>query len=130
MRFTVYFRGKFPGRPVQSTKVRSYIAQYPIIKIAQGDFTLYSQADRFNQISSRLWRRLFVHKYQPLSIVSYSFKQLSELEQCRVIEPYPRFHTAAQYLNLGSFSREPETLPLSQCLTVKYELRLFSMTLA
>ena len=53
------------------------------------------------------------YTYPPLSIVSYSFIQLSELEQCRVKKRAQGFNTAAQDSNPGSRSRESEALPLS-----------------
>ena len=50
-----------------------------------------------------------------MSIVRYSFIQLSELEQCRVKKLAQGFNTAAQDSNPGSRSRESEALPLSHC---------------
>ena len=58
-------------------------------------FSLYSLADIFNRIPSRLfWEtyshaainvlRIFVHKYPPVSIARCSFILLGKLEQCRV----------------------------------------------
>ena len=69
--------------------------QYPILRIVQKRFTLDSLTDLFHQTPSRfLWesfslvainsRRLLVRVYSPLSIARYSFKQLSELERCRM----------------------------------------------
>ena len=48
-----------------------------------------------------------------LSIVRYSFIQLSELEQFRVKKTCQGFNTAAQDLNPCSRSRKSEVLPLS-----------------
>ena len=53
--------------------------------------------------------------HPPLSIASYSFIQLCELEQCRVKTLAQGFNTAAQDSNPGSRSRESEALPLSLC---------------
>ena len=58
-------------------------------------FTVYSLADLFNQTTSHfLWeasshtainaRRIFVHKYPPMSIARHSFIRMSKLEQSRV----------------------------------------------
>ena len=55
------------------------------------------------------------YTYPPLSIVRYSFIQLSELDQCRVKKLAQGFNTAAQGSNPGPLSRESETLPLSHC---------------
>ena len=55
------------------------------------------------------------YTYPPLSIVRYSFKQLSELQQCRVKQIAQSVNTAAQDSNPGSRSRESEALPLSHC---------------
>ena len=47
----------------------------------------------------QLMRESCSYTYPPLSIVSYSFIQLSELEQCRVKKLAQGFNTAAQNLN-------------------------------
>ena len=89
-------------------------------------FTLYSLTDLFNQTPSQLLCETSSHMlqlmregcsytYPPLSIVTYSFIQLSELEQCRVKKPAKRFNTAAQDSNSGSRSRKCEALSLSHC---------------
>ena len=54
--------------------------------------------------------------YPPLSIARYSFTQLSELEQCRVIKVVQGFNTTAQDSNPGDLSRESEALHLSHCI--------------
>ena len=51
------------------------------------------------------------YTYPPLSTARYSFRQLSELEQCRVKKRAQGFNTAAQDLNPGSLSRKSEALP-------------------
>ena len=76
-------------------KISSYIAQYPILRITQSVLHFISLADLFNQTPSQLLLEASSHMlqlmregcsytYDPLSIVRYSFIQLSELEQCRV----------------------------------------------
>ena len=81
-----------------------------------------SLSDLFNQTPSHLlWeasshmlqlmREGCSYTYPPLSIVRYSFIQLSELEQCRVKKLAQCFKTAAQNSNPCPFSRESETLP-------------------
>ena len=107
-------------------KVSSYIAQYPILRTAQSALNFTSLTDLFTQTPSRLLREASSHMlqlmrevcsctYPPLSIVRYSFIQLSELEQCRVKQLVQGFNTAAQDSNLGPLSRESEVLPLSHC---------------
>ena len=105
-------------------KLSSYIAQYPILRIAQSDLHLMSLADLFNQTPSQLlWeasshmlqlmREGCLYTYPPLYISRYSVIQLSELKQCIVKTNW--FNTAAQYSNLGPLSRKSEALPLSHC---------------
>ena len=100
----------------------SYIAQYPVLRTVKSDLYFTSLTDLFNQTPSQLiWeassRMLHLmredcsYTYPPLSIVRYSFIQLSELEQCRVTKLAQRFNTAAKDSNPGSVSGE--SLPLS-----------------
>ena len=63
----------------------------------------------------QLMREGFSYKYPPLSIVRYSFIQLSELEQCRGKKLAQGFNTATQDSNPGSCSWETKALPLSHC---------------
>ena len=63
----------------------------------------------------QLMREGYSYTYPPLSIASYSFIQLSELELCRVNKLVQGFNTAAQDSNPDSRSRESEALPLSHC---------------
>ena len=63
----------------------------------------------------QLMREGYSYTYPPLSIASYSFIQLSELEQCRVKTVAQGFNTAAQVSNPGSRGREYEALPPSHC---------------
>ena len=78
--------------PPLKVKVSSYITQYPIFRIAQSAiYTLLSgRPVQSNTISVSLRsiqpRGNFAKtaKYSSLSIARYSFKQLSELEHCRV----------------------------------------------
>ena len=58
---------------------------------------------------------IHIYIYPPLSIVRYSFIQLSELEQCRVKKLAQGFNTTAQDSNPSSRNRESEALPLSHC---------------
>ena len=86
----------------RSKKVSSYIAHYPILRIAQSALHFTSLADLFNQTRSQLLCEASRHMLQliregcsythpPLSIAGNSFTQLSELEQCRVETTCPRF---------------------------------------
>ena len=102
--------------------ISSFIAQYPVLTIAQST-TLYFP-DRpvptqpFWEVSSHMLQLMCEgcsYTYPPLSIARYPFIQLSELEQCRVKKRAQGFNTAAQDLNMGSFSQESEALPLSHC---------------
>ena len=108
-------------------KASSYIAQYPVLRTVQSALHFTSLTDLFTQTPSQLlWeasshmlqlmRECCSYTYPPLSIASYSFIQLSELEQCRVKKLAQCFNTAAQDSNLGSRSRESEALPLSHCM--------------
>ena len=114
---------------VKEVKASSYIAQYPVLGIAQSALHFTSMADLFTQTPSRLLWEASSHKlqlmreggsytYPPLSIARYSFIQLSEKEQCRVKKLAQCFNTAAQDSNPGSRSRESEALPLSHCALV------------
>ena len=107
-------------------KASSYIAQYPVIRTVQSTLHFTSLTDLFTQTSSWLLWEASSHTlqlmckgcsytYPPLSIAKYSFIQLSELEQCRVITLAQGFNTLAQNSNPGSRSRESEALPLSHC---------------
>ena len=107
-------------------KASSYIAQYPVFRTVQSALHLTSLTDLFTQTPSRLlWeasshmlqlmREGCSYTYPPLSIVSYSFIQRSELEQCRVKKLAQGFNSAAQDSNPGSYSRESEALLLSHC---------------
>ena len=104
-------------------KASSYIAQYPVLRSAL-HFTYLT--DLFTQTPPRLiWeassrmldlmRECCSYTYPPLSIVRYLYKQLSELEQCRV-KPFAQgFSTAAQDSNPGSRNRESEAPSLNHC---------------
>ena len=108
-------------RSKKKLKASSYIAQYPVLRTVQSALHFTSLTDLFTQTlraSShmlQLMRESCSYTYPPLSIVSYSFKQLNELEQCRVKKLAQGFNTAAQDSNPGSRSRESEALPLSHC---------------
>ena len=98
--------------------------QFPVLRTAQSAFTLYFRgrptqsniiSTSLGSIQLHLMREGCSYTYPPLSIVRYSFIQLSELEQCRVKKLAQGFNTAAQDSNPGSLSRESEALPLSHC---------------
>ena len=120
------FRGQRRACKKKRQKASSYIAQYPVLSIAQSALHFTSLTDLFTQTPSRLlWeasshmlqlmREGCLYTYPPLSIARYSFIQLSELEQCRVKKLAQGFNTAAQDSNPGSRSRESNALPLSHC---------------
>ena len=111
-------------------KASSYIAQYPVLRTVQSTLHFTFLTDLFTQTPSRLlWEasshmlqlmRESSYTYPPLSIVRYSFIQLSELEQCGVKILGQGFNTVAQDSNPGSRSRESETLSLSHCTLLTY----------
>ena len=122
-------------------KVSSYIAQYPVLRAAQSALHFTSLTDLFNQTPFQLlWetsshilqlmRECCSYTYPPLSIASYSYIQLSELEQCRMKKLAEGFNTAAQDSNPGPLSRESEALPLSHCAlcTNTYGLDTLALT--
>ena len=95
----------YTGKPHGKVKVNFNIAQHPVLGIAQGTlhFTPWQTCSIGHYLNFSLKnpamlqlinaQRLFVHKYPPLSITSYFFIQLSELQQCRVNKTCPRFNT-------------------------------------
>ena len=108
-----------------------FIAQYPVLRTAQSALHFTSLTDLFTQTPSQLLWEASSHMlqlmhedglytYPPLSIASYSFIQLSELEQCRMKKLAQGFNTAAYNSNLDSSSRESEALPLSHCTLQTY----------
>ena len=80
----------------------------------------------------QLMREGCSYTYPPLSIARYSFTQLSELKQCRVIQLVQGFNTAAQDSSPGALSRESEALPLSHCINTNryYNLKLCIQSMA
>ena len=109
--------------------------QYPVLWTIQSALHFTSLRDLFTQTPSRLlWeasshmlqlmREGCSYTYPPLSIVRYSFIQLSELEQCRVKKLAQGFNTAAQDSNPGSRSRESEALLLNHCALQIYRLHI------
>ena len=99
-----------PGRCVTtkaSKKASFYIAQYPVLRTIQRALHFISLTDLFTQTPSQLlWeasshmlqlmREVCSSTYPPLSIIGYSFIQLSELEQCslpKVLTPQHRMRT-------------------------------------
>ena len=111
---------------VKKGKFLNFIALYPVLRTIQSALHFTSLTDLFTQTPSWLLWEASIHMlelmregcsytYTPLSIVRYSFKQLSELEQCRVKNLAHGFNTAAQDSNPGSRSQESEALPLRHC---------------
>ena len=103
-------------------KGSSYIAQYPVLRTAQSALHFTSLTDLFTQIPSRLlWeasshmlqlmREGCSYTYPPLSIVRYSFKQLSELEQCRVKKLAQGFNAAARIRTRVLVVESPKLYP-------------------
>ena len=111
-------------------------AQYSVLTTVQSALHFTSLADLFTQTPFRLLWEASSHTlqlmrescsftYPPLSIIRYSFIQLSILEQCRVKNLAHGFSIADQDSNSGSRSRESEALPLSHCaLQNVYKCRL------
>ena len=106
-----------------------------MLRTVQSAFQFTSLTDMFTQTPPRLLWEASSHMLQlmregcsytcpPLSIVRYSFIQLSELEQCRVKKLAQGFNTAAQDSNPGSLRRESEALPLSHCAIQIYNRML------
>ena len=99
-------------------KGSSYIAQYPVLRTAQSALHFTSLTDLFTQIPSRLlWeasshmREGCSYTYPPLSIVRYSFKQLSELEQCRIKKLAQGFNAAARIRTRVLVVESPKLYP-------------------
>ena len=120
----VTHRDKLRERNVKGkVKASSHIAQYPVLRTAQSalHFTT-SLTDLFTQTPSRLlWeasshmlqlmRKGCSYTYPPLSIVRYSFIQLSELEQCRVKKLAQGFNTAARIRTWVLVVESPKLYP-------------------
>ena len=113
-------RGKYIA--ILKVKASSYIAQYPVVRTAQCALHFTSLTDLFTQTPSRLlWeasshmlqlmREGCSYTYPPLSIVRYSFKQLSELEQCRVKKLAQGFNTAARIRTRVLVVESPKRYP-------------------
>ncbi len=95
----------WPKLAISCTKANSYIAQYLILRTVQSALHFTSLTDLFTQTPSRfLWeasshmpqlmREGCSYTYPPLSIVRYSFIQLSELEHLpKVLTPQHRIRT-------------------------------------
>ena len=103
-------------------KASSYIAQYPVLRTVQCALHFTSLTDLFTQTPSRLLWEASSHMlqlmcegcsytYPPLSIVRYSFKQLSELEQCRVKKLAQGFNTAARIRTRVLVVESPKRYP-------------------
>ena len=107
---------------IKKSKGSSYIAQYPVLRTAQSALHFTSLTDLFTHLPSRLlWeasshmlqlmREGCSYTYPPLSIVRYSFKQLSELEQCRVKKLAQGFNTAARIRTRVLVVESPKLYP-------------------
>ena len=122
----IYFRKCLNNmflQKVKKVKVISYVVQYSVLRTVQSALHFNSLTDLFTQTPSQLlWeacshmlqlmREGCAYTYRPLFIARYSFIQLSELEQCRVIKRAQGFNTAAQDSNPGSRNRESKALPV------------------
>ena len=106
----------------RKVKASSYIAQYPVLRTIQSALHFTSLTDLFTQTPSRLLWEVSSHMlqlmregcsytYPPLSIVRYSFIQLSELELCRVKKLVRGFNTAAPDSNPVSCNRVRSSTP-------------------
>ena len=113
---------KSPPNVATHKKASSYIAQYPVLRTVQSALHFTSLTDLFTQTPSRLlWeasshmlqlmREGCSYTYPPLSIVSYSFIQLSELEQCRVKKLAQGFNTAARIRTRVLVVESPKLYP-------------------
>ena len=105
-----------------NVKASSYIAQYPVLRTVQSALHFTSLTDLFTQTPSRLFWEASSHmlqlmregcsySYLPRSIASYSFIQLSELEQGRVKKLAQGFNTAAQDSNPVLVVESPKLYP-------------------
>ena len=83
-------------------KANSYITRHPVLRMQSALNFIWTLTDLFTQTPSRiLWEASshmlqlmhgdYSYTYPPLSIVRYSVKQLSELEQCILKQTCPRF---------------------------------------
>ena len=104
------------------SKSSFYIAQYPVLSTIQSALHITSLTDLFTQTPSRLHWEASSHMlqlmregcsctYPPLSIVRYSFKQLSELEQCRVKKLAQGFNTAVRIRTRVIVVESPKLYP-------------------
>ena len=100
-------------------KASFYIAQYPILRTVRSAIHFTSLTDLFIQTPSQLLWEASSHMPQlmregtnpPLSIVRYSFIQLSELEQCRVKKLAQGFNTAARIRTRVLVVESPKLYP-------------------
>ena len=118
-------RPSCPGpscRWAELSVIRSYIAQYPVLRTVQSALRFTSLTDLFTQTPSRLLWEASCHMlqlmredcsytYPPLSIGRYSFVQLSELEQCRVKTRAQGFNTAARIRTRVLVVESPKLYP-------------------
>ena len=110
--YTYLFVAIFPNSLYKSIikSKCSYIAQYPVLLNAQSALHFTSLEDPFNQILCELlWE---VSSHAAINVYSsHSWVSWSNVEW----KTYSRYHMMAQYLNLGSLSRESKALPLNHC---------------
>ena len=111
-----------PIQPLSTSKVKasSYIAQYPVLRTIQRLYFPDRPVHSDTILASLGSIQPYATIMREVPIASYSFIQLSELEQCRVNKLAQCFNTAAQDSNPGSRSRESEALHLSHCALQAY----------
>ena len=113
---------EFGAHHFAKKKASSYVAQYPVLRTVQCALHFTSLTDLFTQTPSRLLWEAYSHMLQlmregcsytnpPLSIVRYSFTQLSELEQCRVKKLAQGFNTAARIRTRVLVVESPKRYP-------------------
>ena len=125
----------FLGNLHFTKKLRSYIAQCPVLLTVQSTFTLYvpSRPVQSNTVSTSLGsiqpyatitaRRLLV--YISTTVYSQVFIYAADkLEQCRVKQLAQCFNTTAQDSNPGPLSRESEVLPMIHCALLTHNMLL------
>ena len=111
-----------PSSVLKRQKASSYIAQYPVLWTVQSALHFTSLTDLFTQKPARLLSEASSHMlqlmregcsytYPPLSMVRYSFEQLSELEQCRVKKLAQDFNTAARIRTRVLVVESPKLYP-------------------
>ena len=113
------FKGKFLYSAVSNPQDRSlHFTDRPVhsdtISASLGSIQPYATINA-RRLLVHISINIYIYIYIYIYIARYSFIQLSELEQRRVIKLAQGFNTAAQDSNPGSRSRESEPVPLSHC---------------